>query len=363
MKYENQLKSISDDELLRRLSELLQKSRRVESELLAHIAEVDARRLYAQLTSSMFTYCTEVLHLSEHEAYLRITVARASRKHPMLLEMLADGRLHLSSIAKLAPHLTDANRDTLLERATHKTKSQIEEMVAEIAPKPDVPPAMRKLPDRKVKVVPTRSVELGLDRVEISKSVSNPVKPAVVEPLAPSRYKVAFTANAELRDKLERLQALMGSSDLAAIIDEAVTEKLEKLEAKRFGKTKAPRKSLEETDFSPSSRHIPAAVKRAVHERDSGQCAYVDPNGRRCTERAGLEFHHRKPFGLGGDHSVGNIQLTCRAHNGYFADRDYGKKLMDRYRKYGQSPGRVSESTPIYSTTISTGFASVDRGS
>ncbi len=115
MKYELQLKSISDDELLRRLSELLKKSRRVESELVAHIAEVDARRLYARFASSMFTYCTEILNLSEHEAYLRITVARASRKHPMLLEMLADGRLHLSGITKLAPHLAEANCETLLE--------------------------------------------------------------------------------------------------------------------------------------------------------------------------------------------------------------------------------------------------------
>ena len=67
------LKSISDDDLLRRLSGLVQQSRRVESELVAHIAEVDERRLYArEACSSMFAYCTEVLHLSEWEAYLRI---------------------------------------------------------------------------------------------------------------------------------------------------------------------------------------------------------------------------------------------------------------------------------------------------
>src|SRR3989337_840660 len=102
----HELHSISDDELLRRLSELLKHSRRVESDLVAHIGEVDERRLYArEAASSMFVYCTEVLHLSEHEAYLRITAARASRKHPMLLEMLSDGRLHLTAIGMLAPHL------------------------------------------------------------------------------------------------------------------------------------------------------------------------------------------------------------------------------------------------------------------
>ena len=114
MKKTEELKSLSDDELLRRLSDVLKQSRRVESELVAHIAEVDERRLYAREASpSMFQYCIDVLHLSKPEAYLRIGVARASRKHPMLLTMLADGRLHLSGIVELAPQLTDENRDDL----------------------------------------------------------------------------------------------------------------------------------------------------------------------------------------------------------------------------------------------------------
>ncbi len=60
------------------------------------------------------------------------------------------------------------------------------------------------------------------------------------------------------------MRSSVPDGDLAAIIEEAVTEKLERLEAKRFGKAKAPRKNLEETDTSASSRYIPAAVKRAV---------------------------------------------------------------------------------------------------
>jgi hypothetical protein len=171
----------------------------------------------------------------------------------------------------------------------------------------------------------------------------------VVVPLSPAKYRVQFTASAELRDKLERLRALMRSSvpdgDLAKIIEEAVTEKLERLESKRFAKTKAPRKSLEETDTSPSSRYIPAAVKRAVRKRDQARCSYVDKGGRRCTERHRLEFHHRKPFGRGGDHSVENVQLLCKVHNAHLAERDYGKEVIERYRC---SPSRVSELAAVY---------------
>src|SRR5512144_1043188 len=130
---------MSDDDLLRRLAELVAGSRHTEAALVAHIGEVDSRRLYVrQATPSMFVYCTERLHLSEAEACLRIAAARASRQHPVLLEMLADGRLHLSAIAKIAPLLTPGNREALLRRATHKTKREIDELVAELAPRPDV---------------------------------------------------------------------------------------------------------------------------------------------------------------------------------------------------------------------------------
>ncbi len=286
------LTSFSDDDLLHRLSDLLGQCRRNEADLVAHIGEVDRRRLYAREASpSMFACCTEVLHLSEAEAYLRIAAARAAREHPLLLTLLADGRLHLTAIAKLAPHLTPENREALLERAAHRSKREIEELVAELAPRPDAPAVMRKLPDRPAgttspapRLGPDAEVpSLGL-RPERGASVdrqlrpdgvaagraSNRVRPessfdglpasprgrpAVIEPLAPARYKVQFTASAELRDKLERLRALMRSSvpdgDLAAIVEQAVTEKLQRLEARRFARTQAPRKTLSQSRDLP----------------------------------------------------------------------------------------------------------------
>jgi hypothetical protein len=376
MEDKRSLQSIPDHELLQRLAALMGQSRRVEADIVAHIAEVDERRLYArEVIPSMFVYCTEVLHLSEPEAYLRITVARASREHPMLLTMLADGRLHLTAIGKLAPHLTRENRDRLLERATHKSKHQIEELVAEFAPWADVPTIVRKLPERRTQPIagpiPNRGnglmVELGPDATLLLRpcavgapdggngptpelrpdgvealnrpavaAASSPVSPSVVQPLSPGRYKVQFTASAEFHHKLERLRALMGvpRGDLAAVLEQAVTEKLERLVARRFAQTRTPRKGPGETDTerrpapSPSSRHIPAAVRRAVHERDGDRCCYTDEQGRRCPERDQLEFHHRHPFGLGGAHSVANVGLVCRAHNAYLAECDYGQEAM-----------------------------------
>jgi hypothetical protein len=163
------LEHVPDDELLRRLAELLRQSRRTEADLVAHIGEVDSRRLYAREASpSMFAYCTERLHLSEAEAYLRIAAARASRQHPVLLAMLADGRLHLTAVAKLAPHLTAENRDGLLARATHKTKREVEELLAELTPRPDAPALIRKLPERRTVAPPRSAPEQSADRLEPS---------------------------------------------------------------------------------------------------------------------------------------------------------------------------------------------------
>jgi hypothetical protein len=355
------LHSLSDDELLHSLSDLVSRSKRIESELIEHIAEVDDRRLYlGRASGSMFSYCTDVLHLSEHEAYERITAARASRRFPALLEMLRDGRLHLSGIGKLAPHLTEDNCAMLLARASHKSKRQIEELLVELSPKPDAPAAIRKLPDRSPKApspAPSamQSDQLGPDRAPVHAPAQDSVSPMVfpsklssapprVEPLSPSRYKVQFTASGELRGKLERLQALM-QGDLAEVIEAAVTEKLERLEAKRYAETKTPRKSLDETDTSPKSRYIPAAVRRAVRKRDGDRCRFVNEEGRRCTERRRLEFHHHDPFGRGGDHDPDNVSLMCHRHNAYLAERDYGKNVFVRYRRNGD---RVSEPSPGY---------------
>ena len=362
------LKAVSDDELLCRLSELLQSSRRVEADLIAHIAEVDARGLYArEAAPSMFAYCMDVLHLSEPETALRIRVARVSREHPMVLTMLRDGRIHLSGVALLAPLLTRDNREALLERAVHNSKRQILELIAELTPRPSAPAAMRSLPPRREgaseqrpdavgatdrasaaaenpEQSPDAAVPATLDHPGSARSEQRPdavgaprARTTVVEPIAPERFRVRFDASAELHDKLERLQALMRSSvpdgNLAVIIDLAVTEKLERLEARRFAKTKAPRKRLAETDTRPKSRYIPAPVRRTVEKRDGGRCTYRDRHGRRCTKRHDLEFHHRRPFGRGGEHRPAVLCLMCRTHNALLAEQDFGKEVMARYRR------------------------------
>ena len=394
MSRQARLNSLSDSELLERLRTLVERHRKLDAEVVAHIAEVDERKLYlGRACSSMFAYCIELLHFSEAEAYLRSAVARASRSVPVLLAMLGDGRLHLSGIARLAPHLDAGNIESVTERAAHMSKREIDRLVAELSPRPDVRARMRKLPAR----ARSSSDQPRPDRVDRCESarvtreeclpvvaparVTAPVtapmpraeaRPAMLElggcgarsnsgsggaklePIAPSRYKVEFTASTELRDKLQRARALLrhkisdSSNDLAEVVDEAVTLLLAKLEARKFAKTKAPRKSVADSDTSASSRTIPAAVKREVFARDEGKCAFVAESGRRCScsDPGRLEYHHVHPYAMGGDHSPETIELRCKAHNAYQAELDYGKeamKLAQSARRNGTT--RASESS------------------
>jgi hypothetical protein len=131
---------LSDSELLGSLDRVVRSNRAVTAELLAHLVEVESRRLYLDAScSSMFSYCTERLGLDEAAAYKRIAAARQARRFPVILDMVADGRLHVAGVCLLAGHLTHDNHRELLEASTGKSKRGIERLLADRQPKPDVP--------------------------------------------------------------------------------------------------------------------------------------------------------------------------------------------------------------------------------
>ena len=116
------------------------------ADLLADLAEVDARKLYRPAGyDSMYTFCLGRWHLSEDSAYKRIKAARAARRFPAIFEAVAEGRLHLSAVVMLAPHLTEDTYQELLATAAHKTKLEIQHLLAARYPQPDVPSRIEPL--------------------------------------------------------------------------------------------------------------------------------------------------------------------------------------------------------------------------
>ena len=126
------LTHLDDETLLSRLSTLIARDHASTAVLLAHIAEVDARRLYAARGfPSMFAYCVRELRLSEDSTGRRIQAARAARRFPRLFEEIAAGRIHLTAIGLLSPYLDAAPLDELIAAAAGKSKVELETWIAD----------------------------------------------------------------------------------------------------------------------------------------------------------------------------------------------------------------------------------------
>jgi hypothetical protein len=322
---------LSDDELIATVKRLATTECRSTAALVRSLMELDVRRLYlGEGYSSLFTYCTQALHLAEGAAYNRIEAARAARRFPAILEKLEEGSVTLTTVRLLAPHLTTANYQAVLASAHHKGKREIEQLVASLRPLPPVPSTIRKLPE-------PRQVLLDTTPVAPTSTAEAPGPPLVIPgmrtaprptetPLAPERYKLQFTISRQTHAKFRRVQGLgrhvIPSGDPAEIFDRALTLLLQDLERRRCAAVTSPRVARE---LAGGSRHIPALVKRAVWRRDEGRCAFIGREGR-CTERSFLEYHHVQPYVTGGVTTTANIELRCRAHNAYEASLFFGRE-------------------------------------
>ena len=349
------LAHLTDAALLHDLAALVARDRITTATLLAHIAEVDARKLYVPAGyPSMFEYCVDELRLSEDAAYRRIRAARAARQFPVLFTELTEGRLHLAAICLLAPHLTLENADDLIAAARRRKKSEIEIWLAGRFPAPEARALVRALSEP----VPTRSkgsqlvpgrvgsgpyeIELVPGRVGIADVSERQLVPGRVEaPMAPSpRFLVQVTIGESTHDKLKYVQNLLGHSvpagDVAQVLDRALDALIAQLERHKLGAARRPGRP--ETNVAPrrslaGARYVPASVRRAVWERDAGRCTFVGPNGKRCPARRLLEFDHVEPVARGGTAEAEGMRLRCRAHNQFEAEQCFGKGFMRQKRE------------------------------
>jgi hypothetical protein len=343
------LTHLSDAVLLCDLTTLVARDRSTTAVLLAHLAEVDERRLYVPAGyPSMHAYCVDQLHMSEDAAYKRIQAARAARRFPVLLTALAEGRLHLAAVCLLAPHLTPENLEELLAAATHRRKSEIERWLAERLPRPELP-AMA--------IPPLANQQLAPGQVDMPEAVRDAVGELVPdqveapaarpEPAPPSAKRFALPpVGRGTYDKLRYAQALLShaipSGDVAQVLDRALDALIEKTEKRRFAATNRPRAGRGSTS---NTRHVPAHVRRAVWERDQGQCTFVGEAGHRCSSRRFLEFDHVDPVARGGRASMAGVRLRCRAHNQYAAERIFGAGFMKEKRAEAQRAKEARRAT------------------
>jgi hypothetical protein len=360
--------ALSDHDLLAHIDRLAGRARNATTDLVAHLAVLLGRpSLYAAKGyGSMFDYCTQALKLSEDAACNRIETAKACRRFPVLLHHLDSGAMTLSSIRLLGRYLTSENHAAAIERAKGCTLEEVKVLIAAIAPRPDVPTSMRKLPKPPSMPEPAEETPPALTGGESETRDANPADPpattlaaaaptgsaaaptkrAILEPTSPDRYRLQFTIDQDTHDRLRRLQALLAreipGGDPAAIFGRALRMLEAQVEKTKLAAVSRPRphpapepapapqpaprsiRSATDNGGTPASRHIPNETRRTVWKRDGARCAFVAAEGRRCTERRFLEFHHVQPYARQGPATVDNIALRCRRHNQYEAEMFFG---------------------------------------
>jgi hypothetical protein len=412
MSNQYRLVEVGNAELVAGLSRLVQRSNELTAQVLAHLVELDERRLHLELGfSSLFAYCVEALGMSEGIAGRRVTAVRVCRRFPGVFDRIARGELHLCALCALAPHLNEQNAAELFEESKGKTRRQIEALLAARFPKPDVREQIRRFPAHEP--VPAcsaaaggvkRSAEPPLPRSRAGDPLGDPqrgaefaaiaggeepcltrdseapsVEPATdlrsrprwreLEPLSADRFGVHFTADAELRELIERARALashqLPNGDLASLMKLMVASFVKQEEKRRFGLGTRPRRaSLEATSSgceantsgaleaaappggasvlpinrealtdatratSPPlerrSRYVAVQVRREIYARDEGQCAFVSRDGRRCGARAFIQVDHVDPFARNGASDTTNLRLLCQSHNLLYARKCFG---------------------------------------
>jgi hypothetical protein len=331
-----------------------------------------------------------VLALSEHEAFSRIEAARTARRFPVVLGLLVAGELNLTAVRLLGPHLTAENHLSVLGSARGKRKADVEEIVARLSPRADVPSSVRKLPGTQPvsarvgteppvpmapAVAPAAAPSVASRAAEGAGSAASstgaeaaaasrlagavPASPparqaAEVTPLSPDRYRYQLTIGGATLEKLrlakDMLRHALPSGDDEVVLDRALTALLTDLARRKLGAEGKTRSSGGAAAgpgrvAAPGTRHVPAPVRRAVWVRDLGRCAFVGTDGRRCGERAFVEFHHVRPYAVGGEAAVGNVQLRCQSHNGYEARVFFAREAAGEEPGRANGPARVAGAT------------------
>src|SRR6478609_7692287 len=416
---------LGNSELLAGLSTLVRQSNELTAQVLAHLVELEERMLHLELGfASLFSYCVEALGMSEGAAGRRVAAARVCQRFSGAFERVARGQLHLCALCALAPHLTADNATELMDACLGKTRRQVEALLAVRFPRPDVREQIRRLPPRTAAVsvaeqalpvaqavetspaplaggVETSSRQIFGQSPAISATPPSPPTGPVaapvaqsglaampdshrrareLEPLSADRFGVHFTADAELRDLIERARALashrLPNGDLASLMKLMAASFVQQEEKRRFGigarlrrntsrtklestrfaipeggknetvrRTKTVATSADQTVADPlvkpsqpsrvtppggaqpsrnSTRYVSADVRREVHERDGGRCVFVSASGRRCDARAFVQLDPVIPFARRGGNEVSNIRLLCRSQNRYHARQCFG---------------------------------------
>ena len=342
-----ELELLSGTELDRSAEKLVLAENGSIAKLIAHIAEMSARKLALKLGyKNLYQYCIQRLNLSEGAVPARIHVANVSRRFPQLLVALAENRISLTVASLLAPHVREHNVDKLISDCAGMKRKETEEYLVKPKPKPVFEPSIRRRPSTQQPVAPPPQDETPAPKAPEPPLEQTPPKssPTILQPARPDEYNFRFAADRDFKDKFERLAEVLGVENaqkhMADILETALDIALDKKDPKKklarrnkranSSKAKSRSNEIPKNDEPAKSRTIPSEVSERVHARANYECEYRAPDGRRCSARTGLQIEHVRPFGIYHSNDERFLNLLCAAHNGLAAERIYGAAFIQR---------------------------------
>jgi hypothetical protein len=366
------------------LTTLLHREQAAMADFLVALADFDRRRGWESLGhASLFAFLTVELHLSRSAAFWRLSAARLLQRFPQIIEPLRDGRLCLSTTAELAKVLTSENLVETLPRYFRLSAREAAEVTAALLPReqppirtvvttlwPDQGSMERAGAPEEMVVAATAG---GAARTPGTVLTSEPtsVQPARgsspredVEPLTADLRRLHVTVSRAFLAKVEAARRGLSRSLPGATTEQVLEAALDQLlarQAKARGQVKRPRAKLPSAQPAPEGdaatgaprqeastlalvpagptparrsgprEAIPAAVRRAVWERDQGRCQWPLDSGGCCGSAHQLELDHLVPWARGGPPTVDGLRLLCHAHNALAARQAFGSRCVGRY--------------------------------
>jgi hypothetical protein len=338
---------LSDAELEGELLRLLNGGARTEALIVAHLAEVEGRRLHLRVGfPSMFQYCQQQLKLSESEAFHRIVAARLATAFPLVLELLSSRQIHLSAICLLRRHLTAENHRELLNAACGKSKRQVELLLACRFPDLDFETERRRAGRLQAVTNDLYRLEVVLTgpekaRFELARDLTSHANPT-------GSWSVllvhAIEALVEKTEKRRFAKLEMGA-ERATSTRQATSAELGKQPATRPGSPPPEAHSSADDGTARTRDHIPRHIRREVVARDGLACTFVGESGRRCGARAFLQLEHAEPWAKGGADTPENLRVLCAQHNQLLAEQEFGRSKIESeiaQRRADSTPGQAT---------------------
>lgn len=261
------LKHLTDKQLLNDTKNLASYERKITAQLLHHLKEIEARKLFSEIGhSSLFTYMTKELGFSESSAYRRINAARLLKDIPELEKKIEDGDLTLSNLSKVSDKFKQEN-------------------ITDLEFKKDVIATIEN--------TSARECDKALSEIVVPNNL--PIEPVKLF------HPIHINMSEETYNKFEEVRGLLAHrrlnrDEMFLKIFEITSEQLKKEKFKTHS-TQLP--------ASSDTRHIPAGLRKAVHEKY--KCCV------KCGSTYALEVNHIVPYALGGKTELSNLNILC--HN------------------------------------------------